>query len=159
MVKDSRSKDEAYVINQGYMGKSTHKGINALDFSMPLGTEILAVRSGVVVKVIQSNDKSCIQKECVKFNNLIIIYHKDGTFAEYVHIKKNGSKVKVGDLVTQDQLIGLSGNVGRTTGPHLHLEIFLQHIDKRNTLKTKFLTDEGSIPQFLREKETYSRKY
>jgi len=88
MVKDSRSKDEAYVINQGYMGKSTHKGINALDFSMPLGTEILAVRSGVVVKVIQSNDKSCIQKECVKFNNLIIIYHKDGTFAEYVILKK-----------------------------------------------------------------------
>ncbi len=152
-------KNEAYAIHQGYMGNSTHKGINALDFSMAVGTEIHAVRSGVVIKVIDSNNRSCIQKECVKFNNLIIIYHEDGTFAEYVHIKKNGSKVQVGDLVKQDQLIGLSGNVGRTSGPHLHLEIFLQHIDNRNTLKTKFLTKEGSIPQFLNEKETYLRKY
>ncbi len=152
-------KNEEYTIHQGYKGNLTHKGINALDFSMPIGTQILAVRSGIVIMVVQSNDRSCIQKNCAKFNNRILIYHEDGTFANYAHIKKNGSKVKVGDKVKQGQLIGLSGNVGRTSGPHLHLEIFLQQIDKKITLKTKFLTEEGNKSQFLKEKETYLRKY
>ena len=152
-------KNKEYSVHQGYMSNSTHIDINALDFSMPVGTGIRAVRDGVVIKVVQSNEINCMKKDCVKYNNLLIVYHSDGTFAEYVHFKKNGSKVQVGDRVKQNELIALSGNVGRSSGPHLHLEIFLQHLDKRITLKTKFLTDEGNTSEILKEKRAYKRNY
>jgi len=99
------------------------------------------------------------KEKCKKYNNLIIIYHPDGTFAEYTHIKHNGSKVKIGDKVSKGQLIGYSGNVGWSSGPHLHLVIFNQNLDNRETLKTKFKTGDGSIIEYLVEKEEYSRNY
>ena len=126
---------------------------------MPIGTELMAVREGVVVKVIDKNSKNCGKEECKKYNNLIIIYHPDGTFAEYTHIKQNGSKVKVGDKVSKGQLIGYSGNIGWSTGPHLHLVVFNQNLKNRKTLKTKFKIGDGSIIEYLAEKEEYSRNY
>jgi murein DD-endopeptidase MepM/ murein hydrolase activator NlpD len=144
---------------QGYNGTISHQNKNSLDFTMPVGTEIMAIREGVVIKVVEKNNKNCGKEECKKYNNLIIIYHSDGTFAEYTHIKLNGSKVKVGDQVSKGQLIGYSGNVGWSTGPHLHLVIFKQNIDNRETLKTKFKTGDGNTIEYLVEKEEYSRNY
>lgn len=91
--------------------------------------------------------------------NLIIIYHPDGTFAEYAHIKQNGSIVNIGDKVNQGEIIGYSGNVGWSTGPHLHLVVFLQKLNKRETLKTKFKTGNGDIIEYLGEKKEYIRNY
>ena len=50
LVKDNR------IISQGYNGARTHKDINALDFSMSVGTNIYAIRGGTVIKVIENND-------------------------------------------------------------------------------------------------------
>lgn len=150
---------DKFVINQGYNGTFSHQNENSLDFTMPIGTEIMAVREGVVIKVIEKNNKNCEKEECKKYNNLIMIYHSDGTFAEYIHIKQNGSKVKVGDTVSKGQLIGYSGNVGWSTGPHLHLVIFNQNLDNRETLKTKFRTGDGSRTEYLVENKEYSRNY
>ena len=83
----------------------------------------------------------------------------DGTFSEYSHLKKQGALVKVGDAIQKNQLIGYSGNVGWSTGAHLHLVIFKQQIDKRITLKTKFLTGDGKKPEFLQEKKSYTKNY
>ncbi|MFO7743755.1 MAG: M23 family metallopeptidase [Psychroflexus sp.] len=146
-------------ISQGYNGLFSHQNENSLDFIMPIGTELLAVREGVVIKVIEKNNENCGKEECKKFNNLILIYHPDGTIAKYAHIKKDGSKVKIGDKVSKGQLIGYSGNVGWSTGPHLHLEIFNQNIDNRETLKTKFRTGDGSKIEYLVEKAEYLRNY
>lgn len=126
---------------------------------MPVGTKITAVRDGVIIKVVENNDRNCAQEECKKYNNSILIYHPDGTFAEYAHIKYNGSLVKVGDKIAQNQILGYSGNVGWSTGPHLHLAIFLQGINKRKTLKTKFKTDNGKAAEFLEEGADYSKNY
>src|SRR6185295_3881569 len=48
----------------------------------------------------------------------------DGTLGHYVHLKKAGCQVHIGDKVTVGQWIGLSGNTGYSTGPHLHFAVF-----------------------------------
>ncbi|TCJ18962.1 M23 family metallopeptidase [Flaviaesturariibacter flavus] len=152
------AKDAAYQIFQGYNGVFSHAGENALDFSMPEGTEILAVREGTVVQVVQENDRSCATADCKKYNNYITILHPDGTFAHYAHIRKNGATVKPGDSVKTGDRIAYSGNVGWSSGPHLHLVIFSAGFDRWNTLPVRFRVEEGR-PALLREGVTYSRAY
>lgn len=83
------------------------------------GTDIHAARAGKVASVVDNFEG----KGSDKPNNEIYIDHGDGTLARYAHIKKNGSKVDVGDEVVQGQVIALSGDVGRSLGPHLHFEV------------------------------------
>ena len=148
-----------YKLSQGYNGKFSHQNENALDFTMPIGTTILAARGGIVVKVVENNSRNCPKKECQKFNNLVLVYHSDGTFAEYVHLQQNQVKVNVGDTISQGQIIGKSGNTGWSTGPHLHLVIFIQTLNGRKTLKTTFKVNDGTSSVFLTEGEEYSRNY
>ncbi len=152
-------KGATFWLSQGYNGATSHKNENALDFKMPVGTKIYAARDGVVVDIEESFSKSCTDPGCAKHNNFILIYHNDGTFAEYTHIKKDGAKVKVGDQIKTGQFIGYSGDVGWATGPHLHFIVFLQKIKERITLKTKFLTGKGKKAISLTEKEQYTREY
>ncbi len=152
-------KGNTFWLSQGYNGSTSHKGENALDFKMPIGTKVYAARAGVVVDVEESYSKSCTNADCAKYNNFILVYHSDGTFAEYTHIKKNGAEVKKGDQIKIGQFIGYSGNVGWATGPHLHFIVFFQRIKDRVTLKTKFLTGNGKQAISLTEKEQYTRAY
>lgn len=153
------AKGMSYKLFQGYNGKQTHQGVNALDFSLTQGNEIHAARKGIVVRVVQNNNQHCPQPECVKLNNFLLIYHDDGTFASYAHLQQNGARVQEGDTVEQGQLIALSGNVGRTDGPHLHLEIFLQQMEKRTSLQTYFLIEDGTKKELLKEGADYLKNY
>ncbi len=146
-------------VSQGYNGTISHQNKNQLDFKMPIGTEILSARNGTVIKVVDGNDKHCAKEECKKYNNYIIIAHNDGTFAEYAHIKRKGAKVKPGEKVEKGQLIALSGNVGWSTGPHLHFSVYFQRLQKRDFLKTKFKTGDGSKSEFLSENQYYTKNY
>ncbi len=152
-------KGQSFTLYQGYNGTFSHKNKYALDFTMPIGTPITAIRDGVVVKVIEENDKSCKTPNCQEFNNYITVYHEDGTFAEYAHIKKDGAIPSPGDQIKQGEIIAYSGNVGYSSGPHLHLEIFLQKMKKRQTLKTKFHIDSGQMAVYLKEKNVYAKEY
>ncbi len=152
-------RDNTFWLSQGYNGKTSHQGENALDFKMPVGTKIYAARGGVVIDIEQSYSKSCVTEECAKYNNFILVYHDDGTFAEYTHIKKNGAEVNNGDQIKKGQFIGYSGDVGWATGPHLHFIVFFQRIKERVTLKTKFLTGNGKKAISLIEKNQYTRAY
>lgn len=151
--------NKSFSIHQGYNGTFSHHNENSLDFDMPIGTELAAVRDGIVINVVQNNKLTCPKEDCKKYNNSILIYHNDGSFSEYAHIKFNGSTVKVGDQVAQGQLIGYSGNVGFSTGPHLHLVIFQQKLEKRITLKTKFKVGDGTEIQMLAQNNEYARNY
>ncbi|WP_425389709.1 M23 family metallopeptidase [Ekhidna sp.] len=152
-------KGSSYTIHQGYNGSFSHQDKKAVDFTMPEGTKITAIREGVVVKVVENNKKGCDKPKCIDFANYIIVQHPDGTFAEYSHLKKNGALVHVGEYVSQGQVIAQSGNTGWSTGPHLHLEVFLQRMTRRETIKTKFLVGDGQSADYLNEKETYERNY
>lgn len=149
---------EAYIIGQGYNGKISHQNEFALDFTMPIGTEILASRDGIVVDVQDKNTETCTNKACAEFNNFVVIYHEDGTFAEYTHIDTNSALVKKGHVVKTGDKIALSGNIGWSSGPHLHFFTFVPDIEKgRISIKSKFRT-VGNKVEFLKEKESYLKE-
>lgn len=152
-------KGSNYKLFQGYNGTASHKNENALDFTMPEGTEVLAARDGIVVQIVINNNQSCFEEECKKYNNYITIMHPDGTFATYVHIKYNGTKLNIGDAVKKGDVIAYSGNVGYSKGPHLHFVCFLGGFGKMTTIETKFRTDKGANAILLNEGTVYLRDY
>ncbi|WP_281235071.1 M23 family metallopeptidase [Flavobacterium gelatinilyticum] len=57
------------------------------------------------------------------FGNYIIIDHLNGEYSFMLHLKKNSIIVEVGDAVVRGQKVGLAGNSGYSTGPHLHYHL------------------------------------
>lgn len=106
---------------------------------MPIGTPILAARSGKVVEVVSHLDG-------IGFfhGNRIVIEHEDKTKAVYAHIQKNGAVVKPGKFVRQGQHIGYSGMVGATINPHLHFHVLDR--DGSKTIPITFREVDGGIP-------------
>ena len=85
-----------------------HAGV---DFAGKLGSDVIAVASGVVVYSGRKDG----------YGNLVEIDHGDGVATRYGH--HDELKVEVGDFVKRGDVIGLMGNSGRSTGPHVHLEV------------------------------------
>lgn len=152
-------KGKSFAVHQGYNGNFSHQNENALDFTMPIGTEVLAAKDGVVIKVVKENSKGCPERSCASLNNYIMIYHKDGTFSQYVHLKLDGALVKEGDTVKENDVIGYSGDTGYANGPHLHFMVYLQHIEKQETLRTRFKINDGRQAEYLKEKSAYIKNY
>jgi murein DD-endopeptidase MepM/ murein hydrolase activator NlpD len=61
---------------------------------------------------------------CCSYGLYVIIQHRDGFSSLYSHLSK--VEVSQGQLVRQSQEIGLTGNTGNSTGPHLHFAIYLK---------------------------------
>jgi murein DD-endopeptidase MepM/ murein hydrolase activator NlpD len=120
-------KGKRYKVLQGQNSKFTHKGSfskYAIDFKMNVGQEVCAIRDGIVISTKENSDKGGRNKKYINDANLIIIAHKDGTFAQYIHLKKEGVLVAKGDSVSKGQVIGYSGNTGMSTEPHLHFAVY-----------------------------------
>ncbi|MFC4635524.1 M23 family metallopeptidase [Dokdonia ponticola] len=94
----------------------------AVDFKMPIGTPIHAIRGGIVVLVTEHNTEHGGRDFIDKSNNIFIL-HSDGTYAQYAHLDYNGADVEVGDVIQQGAYIGRSGHTGFSTRPHLHLVV------------------------------------
>lgn len=87
---------------------SNHRGV---DWATPIGTPVVASNTGTVVTAGWVSG----------YGYAVYINHSDGRQTRYGHLSK--VLVKVGQTVTQGQQIALSGNTGRSTGPHVHFEI------------------------------------
>ncbi len=116
----------SHAVLQGYGSSFTHRGSEeyAVDFAMPEGTPVYAARGGVVAQVEESNTSGCSDPGCARLANYIVILHSDGTTGQYYHLKEDGAFVDVGDSVRRGQRIGLSGNTGRSSKPHLHFAVY-----------------------------------
>lgn len=109
---------ESYNVNLSHCGGSYHSAGQpdqfAIDFNMSIGSTITASRAGRVVHVEESGFDGGFP------NNLVIVQHTDGTFAQYMHLTHEGANVEVGNTVKKGDVIGLSGNTGLAGYPHLH---------------------------------------
>jgi murein DD-endopeptidase MepM/ murein hydrolase activator NlpD len=92
----------------------------AVDIDMPIGTPVLAMRSGVVVAVEERFSDS---DHAVYHENWVMVRHADHTVARYIHLAQNGALVDIGDVIVQGQIVGQSGNSGASNGPHLHFDV------------------------------------
>ncbi|MDF1659809.1 MAG: M23 family metallopeptidase, partial [Verrucomicrobiales bacterium] len=132
-----------HFLSQGYHGKFSHSDPGreyAIDFTMPEKTTIHAARSGTVVTVRTDSNRGGAAKSFAKDGNYITILHDDGSLAEYVHLIRGGAFVRPGQTVEAGEKIGLSGNTGRSTGPHLHFHVGIPTASgKLRTIPTRFL--------------------
>lgn len=114
-VFGARITDKFGVRNDPFVERVKHH--NGIDLSARYGTKIYAAASGTVE----------FTRERYRLNRgygkVVIINHGYGYKTLYGHLSK--IKVKPGQKVDRWQLIGLSGDTGRATGPHLHYEVWL----------------------------------
>jgi murein DD-endopeptidase MepM/ murein hydrolase activator NlpD len=92
----------------------THRGA---DFGAPQGTPVKAINSGRVI----------LAESLFYDGNMVTIDHGQGLLSLYLHLSK--MNVKEGDTVSAGQTIGASGSTGRSSGPHLHLQVKLSGTD------------------------------
>ncbi|MFB9867031.1 peptidoglycan DD-metalloendopeptidase family protein [Vreelandella sulfidaeris] len=111
----------SYRLSSGYNPRRKHPVTgrisphNGTDFAMPIGTAVVAPANGVVERVTHH----------YAAGNYIIVRHDNGYRTRYLHLSR--PLVKQGDRVTMGERIALSGNTGRSTGPHLHYEVIVNN--------------------------------
>ena len=136
-------------IDQGWGGHFSHQdpeNFYAVDFTVKEGTPILAARDGVVMQVESNFDGAGLNRE--KFGaraNLVRILHDDGSMALYAHLRAVGVWVRLGQRVHAGQPIGLSGNTGFTTGPHLHFAIQVNSGMREESIPLRMRAPDGSM--------------
>lgn len=120
-------------ISQGFNGRFSHHHDNsryAIDIALPVGTYIVAARSGVVVltreKFVLGGVSSTYFLDKA---NSVMIMHDDGTFATYGHLLPESILVKPGQRVNAGDYLARSGSSGYSSGPHLHFVVLVARTD------------------------------
>jgi len=98
-----------------YIIKSRNRQHHGVDFAAPSGTPVFAASAGVVL----SADNSSLSEA---FGNAVLIEHGDQLTSLSAHLSR--LDVQIGQWVEAGQQIGLVGQTGRATGPHLHFELW-----------------------------------
>jgi murein DD-endopeptidase MepM/ murein hydrolase activator NlpD len=93
--------------------KEDHTGV---DISAPVGAHVVAPADGIVI----------FAGRHAGYGNIIVIDHKFGITTRYAHLQR--MDVKVGQYVSRYDIIGYVGMTGRTTGSHLHYEVWQNNI-------------------------------
>jgi len=95
------------ILNQGYL-----PGHPGLDLKGPINEPIYPIMAGNVIEATRSY---------TGYGNYVVIEHAQGLQSLYAHLNWIG--VHKGDQVNTDSILGGLGTTGRSTGPHLHLEV------------------------------------
>jgi murein DD-endopeptidase MepM/ murein hydrolase activator NlpD len=95
-----------------------HTGV---DFAAPRGTPVRAVGDGVIALADWSGP----------YGKTVEIQHDSTYTTRYAHLEKFADGIRTGTSISKGQVIGYVGSTGRTTGPHLHFELYKdqQYVD------------------------------
>ncbi|MBI2386549.1 MAG: M23 family metallopeptidase [Elusimicrobia bacterium] len=93
-------------------GHRWHKAHEGIDIAADTGEPVYASAAG---EVLYANDRMR------GYGNVVILRHDSQVTTLYAH--NDSLKVKLGEKVTQGQVIALLGSTGRSTGPHIHFEM------------------------------------
>ncbi len=93
-------------------------GHNGIDFGTKVGTPLYSASAGTVVGT-GDTDAAC---NGVSYGKWVLVKHNNGLSSLYAHLSV--IQVKAGDVLGSRQQLGLSGNTGYSTGPHLHFTVY-----------------------------------
>ena len=106
-----------------FSGLSRYHG--GLDIAAPKGTPVMSIAAGKVVFNARKGG----------YGRVVELEHADGVISRYAHLST--SLVNVGQQIVRGEVIAKVGSTGRSTGPHLHLEVIK---DKRRINPELFLS-------------------
>ncbi|MDI2145879.1 M23 family metallopeptidase [Pseudomonas sp. ITA] len=116
-----------------------HQGI---DFVAQPGTPVYATAGGVVSKAAANSTGG--------YGRQVLVQHGLGFSSRYAHLSQ--VSIKLGEHVAKGTLLGLSGNSGRSTGPHLHYEV-LYRGKALNPINFAYWSNTNFESIFAKEKE------
>lgn len=139
-----------FPVTQAYPDAVTHStpdSRHAVDFAMPIGTDVFAARGGVVFDVAAASFTGGTDRtQNLSLANVVRILHDDGTYAVYAHLNWNSIRVRVGDHVERGEYIADSGNTGYSSGPHLHFVVVRNAGMYMESLPVEFAgADQGPV--------------
>ncbi|MDZ4811732.1 MAG: peptidoglycan DD-metalloendopeptidase family protein [Pseudomonadota bacterium] len=118
---------KSFQLAQGPGGEFSHHEAQsryAYDLAADEGTSVMAARDGVVMQVERDFYGNGLDLE--RFGdraNSVRVLHNDGSMGVYAHLKWESVMVSPGQRVRSGQQLGLSGNTGFSSGPHLHFVV------------------------------------
>jgi hypothetical protein len=115
----------ADLVMKGADGK-THKGDGTSNADyLVYGQEVLAVADGTVETVVDGTPENVPGKknEYVIPGNYVVVRHEPALFSAYMHLQPGKIRVKPGAHVKRGAVLGLVGNSGHSTEPHLHFQL------------------------------------
>ena len=146
-------------VSQAFPDTKTHTDAasqHAVDFVMPIGTDVFAARDGVVIEVasdfFESGTNPTVDGPRA---NVVRVLHDDGTMALYVHLNWNTIRVVPGQRVRRGEYLADSGNTGFSTGPHLHFVVQRNQGGSLSAVPLQF-ADVSGAPITLVTGETYT---
>lgn len=96
-----------------------------LDDYLAFNQEVTAPGDGIISQVIDGSiDNEIGQRDrYVIIGNTVVIDHQNGEWSVLCHFKQNSIRVKAGDKVRSGQVLGLCGNTGNSSEPHIHYHL------------------------------------
>ena len=122
--------------NGGYAGCAGHHDLPAIDIGLPVGTPIHAAGPGVVTEADNDGGRG----------NYVDIVHPNGITSHYLHL--SSIAVTPGQVVARGDRLGLSGNTGNSSGPHLHFVVQQRTEAGLVSIPYEFNQPVGVLPNF-----------
>jgi murein DD-endopeptidase MepM/ murein hydrolase activator NlpD len=145
-------------VSQAYPMVETHSDPSsqyAIDFAMPIGTDVFAARDGVVIEVASDFFESGTDYEVDGPRaNVVRVLHDDGTMGLYVHLNWNTIRVVPGQRVRRGEYLADSGNTGFSTGPHLHFVVQRNEGGALVAVPLEFASPSGPVTLVAGERYT-----
>lgn len=137
---------QSFKISQGFKGEFSHSGRGnryAVDIAMPIGTDITAVKEGIVADVQDHFTLGGAAQYFLDKANHVTVMHDDESYAIYAHILHGSAAVKLGERVVVGDVLARVGNTGFSTGPHLHFVMRYNSGNGSYSIPFQFIAKEG----------------